>query len=119
MTDKSDNDSADSPGIEAITEISQLEQVERDRINAETAKIHWKELQRYFAAGKVFQVSGDLDLIETALRVSLDDVEQVRQWQQQGGLVTVSDTQAQEWIAKDAEVWAVVVKPLILVQAVE
>ena len=90
----------------------------RTKINLETSKIAWKELQRFFAGGKAMMVSTDLDLVEAAFQISEDNVAQIRQWMAAGQLTRVPDEQAREWIETDALVWAVVVSPWVLVQPV-
>lgn len=90
----------------------------RARINLETSKIAWKELQRFFAGGKVLIASSDLDLVEVAFQMSEDNIEQIRQWATAGRLARVTDEQAREWFEADALVWAVVVRPWVLVQPV-
>lgn len=90
----------------------------RAKINLETAKIAWKELQRFFAGGKALMVSPDLDMVNVAFQMSEDNVEQILQWATSGKLVRVPDEQAHEWVESDALVWAVVVKPWVLVQPV-
>ena len=88
----------------------------RAKINLETSKIAWKELQRFFAGGMAMMASADLDLVEVAFQMSEDNVEQIRQWMTAGKLARISDDQAREWIEADALVWAVVVSPWVLVQ---
>ena len=88
----------------------------RARLNLETSRLQWTELLRYFAAGTVIAVSGDLDLIEVAAGISNDDAGSVAQWMAEGHLAKVSDAQAQAWLESDAALWTVVVKPWILVQ---
>jgi hypothetical protein len=90
----------------------------RTKINLETSKIAWKELQRFFAGGKALLVSVDLDLVEVAFQMSVDNVEQIRQWTAAGQLWQVPDELAREWVGTDALVWAVVVSPWVLVQPV-
>jgi hypothetical protein len=90
----------------------------RAKINLETSKIAWKELQRFFAGGKALMASADLDLVEVAFQISEDNVEQIRQWTMAGKLAHVSDEQARQWAETDALVWAVVVSPWVLVQPV-
>ncbi|MFZ2302397.1 MAG: DUF2288 domain-containing protein [Gallionella sp.] len=90
----------------------------RAKINLETSKIAWKELQRFFASGTALSVSTDLDLVEVALQMSEDNVAQIGQWATAGKLGKVSDEQAGEWLADDVSVWAVVVSPWVLVQPV-
>ncbi|RJG07559.1 DUF2288 domain-containing protein [Noviherbaspirillum cavernae] len=88
----------------------------RARLNLETARIPWSELQRHFASGTMIAVSDDLDLIEVAARIAGDDKESVSQWMAQGRVTKVSDQLATAWFEADASLWAVVVKPWILVQ---
>ena len=90
----------------------------RAQINLETSKIAWKELQRFFAGAKALMVSADLDLVDVAVQMSEDNVEQIRQLAVAGKLAHVPDEQAREWVEADALVWAVVVRPWVLVQPV-
>jgi hypothetical protein len=88
------------------------------KLNGETAKIPWRELQRFFAQGKAVVVDGALDLLAVAEAVSADRAAEVEEWMRTGQLGQVSDQQALEWFQTDSLVWAVVVKPWVLVQAV-
>ncbi|WP_036248903.1 DUF2288 domain-containing protein [Methylobacter sp. BBA5.1] len=88
----------------------------REKVNLETSQIAWKELQRFFASGTAVYVAPDLDLVEVAYQFSMDNKALVEQWMQNGQLGLVSDQQAIDWLEADAQVWAVVVKPWILVQ---
>ncbi len=88
----------------------------RAKINLETSKIAWKELQRFFAGGKALMASADLDLVDVAFQMSEDNVEQIRRWAETGKLMQVPDEQARQWVEADALVWAVVVSPWVLVQ---
>ena len=87
-----------------------------DKINRETGRIRWDELERHFAQGNVIYVSEDLDLIEVALRVSHDDKESIARWMREGKVAKVSDLQANTWAVGDIVLWASVVHPFILVQ---
>ena len=88
----------------------------RTKINMETSRIHWKELQRFFASGAAIMVSNDLDLIDVALQMHDDNKTQFEAWLKSGLIHKVKDEQAASWLAIDAEVWAVVVCPWVLVQ---
>lgn len=90
--------------------------LEKAKVNLETSLIAWQELQRFFAAGLAIAVDDSLDLVEVAYRFSIDDKNQVQDWMQQQLVAAVSDQQALEWYEQKLEVWAVVVKPWILVQ---
>ena len=87
-----------------------------DKINRETARIEWSELERHFAQGTVIYVSEQLDLIDVAVRVSHDDKESIARWMREGKVAKVSDLQAQAWAVGDIVLWASVVHPFILVQ---
>ncbi len=90
--------------------------ISKEKVNLETSQIAWKELLRFFANGSVVFVSDDLDLVEVAYQFSLDNKNQVEQWMQSNRLHLVTDQQAKDWLDADAMLWAVVVKPWILVQ---
>jgi hypothetical protein len=90
----------------------------RVRILAETAKIAWQELQRFFAQGVVVMVKPGLDLVDVAYEVTQDNEQQVKHWMETGELQNVSDDQAREWLEANALMWAVVVKPWVLIQPV-
>ena len=87
-----------------------------DKINRETGRIKWSELERHFASGSVVYVSEELDLIEVALRVAHDDKDSITRWMHAGKMAKVNDLQAQTWLAADATLWASVVSPFVLVQ---
>jgi len=82
----------------------------------ETSRIAWKELQRFFASGSAVHVAAELDLVDVACQFGCDNKNQVALWMQRQQIALVSDRQAIDWLESDAEVWAVVVKPWILVQ---
>ena len=88
-----------------------------DKINRETGRVKWSELERHFASGSVIWVSEALDLIDVALRIAHDDKESVGKWMAAGAVAKVSDLQAQTWTAADETLWASVVSPFVLVQA--
>jgi len=90
--------------------------IAREKVNLETSQIAWKELQRFFAGGSAVFVASDLDLVDVAYQFSIDNKDQVALWMQSNQVALVSDRQAIDWLEADADVWAVVVKPWILVQ---
>lgn len=92
------------------------EELLRGKLNSETAKIRWSELQRFFAAGQILFIEADLDLIDVAFAFSQDNTEQVKRWLQQELVSPVTDAQAREWFNQDSLLWSIVVKPWVLVQ---
>lgn len=87
-----------------------------EKLLLETAKISWKELQYFFAAGHAVYVSAELDLISVAHHIANDDREIVENWMSAGKIDHVSNEQARCWHEDNALVWAVVVKPWVLIQ---
>ena len=100
----------------AVDETKTDPELVRAKINQETAKIPWKELQRFFAQGRVIVVSPELDLVEVATMASYDRSDELAAWMSDGEIGKVSDEQAQVWFTSDALLWTVVVKPWIFVQ---
>lgn len=96
--------------------LKQERELERAKLIGETAKIPWRDLQRFFAAGKVLCIGDQLDLVEVAVAVQQDDVEQVKRLADSGEITAATDDQARAWYQQDSMLWAVVVKPWVLVQ---
>jgi hypothetical protein len=91
-------------------------EVLKARLNTETAKIGWEEIQRFFAKGQVFIVASKLDLIDTAARMIQDEKGSVEKWLEQGLILQATTDDARCWNETDPDLWAVVVAPWILVQ---
>ena len=102
--------------------IEKFLQQERDlqhaKIVCETAKFPWLELQRFYAAGQVMLVTTELDLVNVAYAFQLDHVEQVKTWTENRQVSPVDDDQARHWVSSEALLWAVVIKPWVLVQTI-
>jgi hypothetical protein len=88
----------------------------RIKINLETARLPWAELERHFAQGTVIYVSEELDLVDVAVRISHDDKASIAAWMADGKIGKVNDVQALTWTASGALLWTSVVSPFILVQ---
>jgi len=96
----------------------QVEQREilKAKLNQETAKASWKELQPFFARGQTIYVAPELDLIEVALAFSEDQAERIALWRDKAQVDKVTDEQAACWFAEDRALWTVVLPPWVLVQ---
>ena len=92
------------------------EQLVRGKLNSETARIAWKELQRYFAGGYTLLVSQQLDLIDVGYQFYQDNAAQIEQWLNSELISQVSNEQARQWFNDDATLWACVVSPWVLIQ---
>ncbi|MEQ6340385.1 MAG: DUF2288 domain-containing protein [Gammaproteobacteria bacterium] len=88
----------------------------RPRLNVETGKLAWHELERHFARGVVVKVSVDLDLVEIAASMSKDDKAAIERLIQADKLSRVSVEDAKDWHERKPTFWAVVVAPWVLVQ---
>lgn len=86
------------------------------KLNMETAQMPWRELQRYFASGRVIAVDDGLDMVRVAVMMASDDSEGISGLIGQGQVGKVTDKQALAWFEADASLWTVVVRPWILVQ---
>lgn len=88
----------------------------RGKLNSETARIPWRELQRFFAGGYTLFIDEQLDLVDVAYQMQQDNASQIEQWMNGGQVRQVSNEQAREWFNDERELWACVVKPWVLVQ---
>lgn len=97
---------------------TEQQEILRTKVNMETSRIEWKELQRFFTSGVAVKVSSKLDLVEIALQIHEDNKTQFENWLAAGMIGKVTDEQAAAWLAADTEIWAVVVSPWVLVQEI-
>lgn len=88
----------------------------RAKLNSETAKIAWPELERHFARGVVVVVMPGMDLIEVAHTMARDDSAALAAWMQSGQVARAEAEQARDWHARQAVFWAVVVAPWVVIQ---
>ena len=89
----------------------------KTKLNLETARAPWSELQTFFAQGLVLNIQKDLDLLMVAEQFAADNKVLFEEWLSSGAVAQVSDEQAVKWYEADASVWTLVIKPWILVQA--
>ena len=90
----------------------------RTKLNAETGRLVWTELERHFARGVVIKVDTSLDLIEVAVSVSEDEKKKVEEWMNTGLVGHPSTEDARDWVERQPDFWAVVVAPWVLIQEV-
>jgi len=88
----------------------------RQDLHAQTARIDWRELERPFARGVVLRVAADLDLVAVATCFANDDKDTVAAWMDAAQVAHLDLPGAQAWAGGNAELWAVVVAPWVLVQ---
>lgn len=88
----------------------------RQEYHSQTARMPWHDLQTYYAHGSVVYVSVQLDLVEVAVQLGLDNTDRFQAWIEAGQVAPVSDEQALDWYEAKEELWAVVAAPWVLVQ---
>ena len=89
------------------------------KLNGETGRLGWRELEPHFARGAVIKVESGLDLVEVAARMAGDDAARFRAWLEQGRVARADDSDAAAWNREPGRrFWAVVVAPWVLVQPV-
>lgn len=93
------------------------EELLRREYHGQTARICWHELQTHYARGNVVSVAPDLDLIEVAVQLGMDNTAQFQHWIDCGRISGVTEQQALAWYQSNEELWAVVAAPWVLVQA--
>jgi hypothetical protein len=92
------------------------EQLLHQEYHRQTARIHWHELQTYYAHGSVIVVSPDLNLVDVAVQLGMDNTDSFQRWITSGEIAGVSDEQALVWYEANTPLWAVVAAPWVLVQ---
>lgn len=89
-----------------------------DLLNAQTGRIGWDELARYFARGLVVRLAAGEDLLAVAESLIDDDAAAVEALYESGRMRRALDEDAMRWQEQGAEFWAVVVAPWVLVQEI-
>lgn len=86
------------------------------KLLGETAPISWQELQPFFARGSLLWVDSAHDLIAVAEAVAENRRDEVAAWLDSGRIAVLTDVHAEDLLARDPSLWAVVVAPWVLVQ---
>ncbi len=107
MTDKTE--------IAEVTDVTERQALIA-RLNSETAKTGWQELQKHYAAGNVLGVAAGADLIQVAIALNEDNATQIQAWLSDKSVFEVTDQQALEWFENQTILWALVIPPFVLVQ---
>jgi hypothetical protein len=91
-------------------------EVLRAKLNLETARLQWAELERHFARGDVIKVAIGVDLIDAAVHVAENNAALVQAWLADGHIARAAMSDAEDWHARQPMFWVVVVAPWVLVQ---
>ena len=86
------------------------------RLNLETAKLNWKELEMFFAKGNLLQIAKGEDLITTAELIASNNQDELEKLI----LSKKIEFATPEWIRNNCqpstELWTLVVAPYVLCQ---
>ncbi len=85
-------------------------------LKKEVGVINWKELERFFASGKLIIINNDLDIIDVAYKFNIDDSDLISSWIENDKLGFVTDEQAKSWSKVNKEFTCIVVAPWVLIQ---
>ncbi|MCP5277680.1 MAG: DUF2288 domain-containing protein [Thiobacillus sp.] len=99
--------------------MNEADELLRAKLNAETGRLAWKELERHFARGVVVLVAAELDLVDVAFHVSRDDKATVADWMDRGLLRRAATEDAMVWHERQTIFWAVVAAPWVLIQEID
>jgi len=88
----------------------------KERLNLETAKISWKELEVFFAKGNLLTVSSGQNLINVAEQIASDKQNEIESLILSKNIEFASPSWVKENCANNPTLWAVVVAPYVVCQ---
>jgi hypothetical protein len=88
------------------------------RLNQETGKLGWVDIERHFSRGVVVKVEAGLDLIEVAAVMVEDNKTTFVRWMEAGQVARATQDDALRWQSVEAQFWAIVIAPWLLVQEI-
>ena len=88
------------------------------KLNLETAKISWKELELFFAKGNLLVVQPSADLIKLGCAIHNDEKAAVENAVQQELIFYPSTDWVKRHCKPDTLFWGLVVAPFVLVQPI-
>ncbi len=86
------------------------------RLNSETATVQWQEIERFFAAGQLWRVVDDGDLVAVATSIAMDDKAEVQALLSDQQLIQADPEFVRSECQPATEFWCVVVAPFVLIQ---
>lgn len=89
----------------------------RTQLAEQLHRVDWKPLAPHADRGGLLLVDPQLDLLDVAVAVALDDGDRVQEWMAAQQLTRPTPTQSETWAQETGERFAVViVQPYVLVQ---
>ena len=89
------------------------------KLNTQTGKVSWPDIQRHFARGVVLVVGCQADLLNIAADIIRDNHAAVEDFLANEDLKKASIEDARSWQENDPLFWSVVVAPWLLIQEIK
>ena len=90
----------------------------KSKLNMETGKLQWQELERHFARGNLIQVKTGIDLVDIAAAMAADQKDQLEKLLAAGQVKKPDMEQVKAWHKNKQFFWALVVAPWVLIQEI-
>jgi len=90
----------------------------REKLNGETGKLQWSDLQRHFASGAIIKVAASTDLVDVAVSMVQNDTNVLKAGMSSGTITHASVDDARNREQSNLLLWVVVIAPWVLVQEV-
>ena len=87
-----------------------------DKLNLETATISWKELELFFAKGKLLVIEETMDLVKVASIIASNDTEALSELIEKHDVAFPSTDWVKKHCNPETKLWAVVVSPYVIAQ---
>ncbi|MFO1418823.1 MAG: DUF2288 domain-containing protein [Methylotetracoccus sp.] len=90
----------------------------RAKLNQETGRVSWHELERHYSRGAVVKVAQDLDLVDVAACIAGDETARFSELLESGRVNPATQGDGDDWKRREPMFWGVVVAPWVLVQEI-
>ena len=87
-----------------------------EKLNLETAIISWKELELFFAKGKLLIIERSMDLVKVATIIASNDTKAVSELIEKHDVAFATTDWVKKHCNPTTELWAVVVSPYVIAQ---
>jgi len=94
------------------------EETLREEFEKDRGIIEWSTLSKFFASGLVILLTDEMDIVEAAVNIGLDNTEQVKTWMDENKIVKISDDKAKALYDEQAFIEALVVAPWVLIKEI-
>ncbi len=88
----------------------------QQKLNLETASIEWKDLQLFFAQGKLLVVEPNSDLVRVASLIADNELKELESLIEQQKIEFATPDWVKNHCQQSTSLWAVVVSPYVICQ---